>query len=181
MARNQKPAPGRLIVSVIYSSMDALADSLTLLEKKYGRVQCETLEIPCCNSKAYSEEMGENLLRRFISFEKNIDRANLVELKTVCDKIEMQLSDVVDDFNFRTVNLDPGILTPANIVIASHHETNYNIYIKDGVFAEIALIYGRGKYLRLPWTNSDYYDEEAIFFFTRVRDSFEIIEPVKAL
>jgi hypothetical protein len=92
----------------------------------------------------------------------------------------MQLSDVVDDFNFRTVNLDPGILTPANIVMASHHETNYNIYIKDGVFAEIALIYGRETYLRLPWTNPDYYNDEAISFFTRVNESFEIIEPVEA-
>ena len=180
MARSQKPTPGRLIVSIMYSSMDALADAVTALEKKYGRVQCETLEIPCCDQELYKEEMGENLLRRFLSFDKKIDRSALVDLKVVCDKIEMSLSDVVDDYYFRTVNIDPGILTTSNIVIASHHETNYNVYIRDGVFAEIALIYGRGEYRRLPWTNPDYCSDESINFFKRVRESFEILEPVEA-
>ncbi len=180
MARMQKPTPGKLVVSVIYSSMDALADAVLALEKKYGRVQCETLEIACCDSELYKEEMGDNLLRRFLSFDKDVDRGSLVELKSVCQKIEMMFSDVVDDYNFRTVNIDPCILTPYNIVMASHNEANYHIYLKDGVFAELALIYNRGQYLRLPWTNSDFCDEEAINFFSRVREFFEIIEPVEA-
>jgi hypothetical protein len=91
----------------------------------------------------------------------------------------MMFSDIVDDYNFRTVNIDPGILSTSNIVMASHNEANYHIYIKDGVFAELALVYGRGQYLRVPWTNKDYYNEEAIEFFNRVREYFDIIEPAR--
>ncbi|NOY88933.1 MAG: DUF4416 family protein [FCB group bacterium] len=176
MARIQKPPPGRLIVSVIYSSMDALADAVNVLEKRFGRVQFETLEIPCYEADVYREEMGDNLLRRLFSFEKNTPRDMLPELKNICHKIEPQFADVVDDYSFRTVNIDPGILTPSNLVMASHKEYNHRIYLKDGVYAEIALIFSRGQFRRLPWTNPDFCNEEAINFFQRVRQSFEILE-----
>lgn len=179
MARRQEPAPGKFLISVIYSSLDALSDCLDVMEKKFGRVKCETLEIPCSNTEVYREEMGDDLIRRFFSFEKDVDRSTLPELKAFCSKTEYQFSDIVDDFHFRCVNIDPIIQTPDNIVVASHHETNYNIYVKDGVYAEIALIYGRGQYLRLPWTNADYYHDEAIDFFNRVRLDFELIDTAK--
>lgn len=157
--------------------MDALAETVNTLEKRFGRVQYETLEVPCYEADEYREEMGDNLLRRFLSFEKEIPLDSLPSLKAVCSKIEPQFSDVVDDYNFRTVNIDPGILTPSNVVMASHKEYNHRIYLKDGVYAEIALIYARDQYLRLPWTNPDYCNDEAISFFNRVRESFEILEP----
>ena len=166
-------------MSVVYCSMDALADAVSALEKRYGRVQFETLEIECCEADNYREEMGDNLLRRFISFEKEVSRDALVDIKAACHKIEPQFSDIVDDYTFRTVNIDPGILTVSNVVMASHKEYNHRIYLRDGVFAELVLVHAHGRYVRLPWTNPDYFCDEAIDFFERVRSSFEIIEPAQ--
>lgn len=177
MARIQKPPPGRLIVSIIYSSMDALADSVKTLERRFGRVQFETLEIPCASTSEYREEMGENLLRRFYSFENLVSRDSLPALKAACYKIEPKFSDTVDEYNFRTANIDPGILTPSTLVMASHKEYNHRVYLSDGVYAELTLIYAHNKFCRLPWTNPDFCHDEAIDFFLRVRSSFEIIEP----
>ncbi len=70
MARIKQPPPGKLIVSIIYSSMDALSDALDALEKKFGKIQFETLEVECEQSPLYAEEMGDKLSRRFFSFEK---------------------------------------------------------------------------------------------------------------
>lgn len=176
MARVQKPPPGKLVVSLIYSSMDALADSLTALEKRFGRVECETVEIPLANQENYKEEMGDNLERRFFSFERDVERDALPVLKSICRKLEGQFADHVDDYLFRTVNIDPGILTPFNLVMASNKESNHGVYIEDGVFAEIALVYARGRFVRLPWTSPDFYHEEAIDLFNRVRSSFELLE-----
>jgi len=176
MARIQKPHPGRLIISTIYSSMDALADCLKVLERRFGRVQYETIEIETSQTAEYHEEMGDNLLRRFFSFEKPVSRSSLPELKAVCHKVEPMFADTVGDFVFRTVNIDPGILTPDNLVMASHREYNHRLYLRDGVFAEVALVFSRGRFMRLPWTIPDYYDNEAIEFFKRVRDSFELVE-----
>ena len=97
----------------------------------------------------------------------------------MCHKIEPQFADVVDDFLFRTVNIDPGILTPTTLVMASHREFSHRIYLKDGVYGEMTLIYSRGQFMRMPWTNSDYCDDEAISFFNRVRDPFDVPNPAQ--
>ena len=66
MARVKKPPPGKLVISIIYSSLDALSDALTVLEKKFGKIQYETLEVKCEQAPLYAEEMGDKLQRRFL-------------------------------------------------------------------------------------------------------------------
>jgi len=178
MARVQKPPKGRLIVSIIYNSLDGLSDALKLLEKQFGRVQCETIEIGC-SAGQYAEEMGDQLQRRFYSFEKLVERDRLPEIKATCHKVENQLGDLVNDYAFRTVNIDPGILTPENVVMASHREYNHRLYLGEGVFGELTLVFSRGRFVRLPWTPPAFCEGEAIEFFLRVRDSFAVVdEPV---
>ncbi|MEK7775067.1 MAG: DUF4416 family protein [Candidatus Zixiibacteriota bacterium] len=173
MARVQKPPQGRLIVGVIHSSLDALADSLKALERRFGRVQCETTGAECADGDFYREEMGADLQRRFFSFERPVSRESLVEIKGICHKIEPLFADRTgEDFYFRTVNIDPGILTPSNLVVASHREQSHRVYLANGVYAETVLIFSRGQFCRLPWTSPDYYADEAIDFFLRVRGTF---------
>jgi hypothetical protein len=178
MARVQNPTQGRLIVSVIYNSIDGLADCLKQLEKQFGRVQSETLEIEC-SANRYHEEMGQQLSRRFFSFEKLVDRETLPEIKATCHKIERGLGDQVDDFTFRTVNVDPGVLTPTNLTMASHREYSHRVYLGKGVFAEVTLIHARGRFTQLPWTNPDFCDEEAVRLFIEARATFPFLTDSK--
>lgn len=178
MARVQNPPPGRLIVSVIYNSIDGLADCLKQLEKQFGRVLSETLEIEC-SANRYQEEMGQQLSRRFFSFEKLVDRESLPDIKGACHKIERGLGDQVDDYTFRTVNVDPGVLSPTNLTMASHREYGHRVYLGKGVFAEVTLIYARGRFTQLPWTNPDFCDEEAVRLFTDARNSFPLLTESK--
>jgi len=158
--------------------MDAIADALVRLESRFGRVQYETGEIVCSNADHHREEMGDGLLRRFFSFEKPVARSSLVAIKAACHKIEPQFADKADDFLFRAVNIDPGILTLKNLVMASHLDGRQRIYLGDSVFAEIVLVYTREQFVRLPWTDPDFCTDEAIDFFERVRDNFEVVEQV---
>jgi hypothetical protein len=174
MARIQTPPPGRLIISVIYNSLDGLADCLKLLEKQFGRVQYETTEIECSDN-GYYEEMGRQLSRRFFSFEKMVERDALPEIKANCHKIERQLGDQVDDYTFRTVNVDPGILSPGNLIMSSHREMGHRVYLGKGVFAETTLIYARRRFTQLPWTNADFCHEEAVRLFTECRQTFPML------
>ena len=178
MARVQDPDKGRVVVSVMYASMDAIADALKVLERKFGPVQYETLEVECQKFEMYREEMGEGLLRRFFSFEKLVPRESLAEIKKTCHKIEPSFADHIQGYDFRAVNIDPGILTPNNLVMASHRELNHRVFLNDGVFAEVTLIYAKGGFRRLPWTHPDFCENEAVDFFMRVRNSFELAESV---
>ncbi len=177
MARVQVPPPGRLVVSIIYSSFDALAEALSILEGRFGRVQIETTEIPCAEEAFYKEEMGDGLLRRFFCFERPVPRDALVDLKRTCSKIEPRFADHSGDYIFRTVNIDPGIMSPANLVMASHREYNHRVYLRDGVYAETTLIYARDRFVRLPWTSPDFCHGEALDFFQRVHTGIELVQP----
>jgi hypothetical protein len=53
--------------------------------------------------------------------------------------------------------------------------------LRDGVFAQVELIWSRGQFHRLPWTNPDYCEGEAIEFFQRVRASFQDIDEYEQL
>ena len=178
MLRSYEPPPGRLIISVINSSRDALADAVKALERKFGRVECETADIPCVNVECYQEEMGTDLSRRLFSFESPVPRAALAEIKQACARIEPMFADRMQDFYFRTVNIDPGILVPDNLVMTSSHERKHRVYLGHGVFAEVCLIHVNGHFSRLPWTHPDLCHPEAIELLNRVRGTFEVAATV---
>jgi hypothetical protein len=162
-------------MSIISSSRDALADALIPLEHRFGKVLGETDEFPCSRADDYREEMGENIRRRLFGFEPLVARGSLPEVKQACLKIEARFGDRVDDFLFRTVNLDPGLLTPEKLVMAYGVDRAHRIYLGQGVHAETALIYSRGRFTRLPWTDADLCHPESIAFLERVRDEFDLI------
>ena len=81
MGRIKIPLPGRLIVSIIYSSIGAMDEAAREIEKKFGRVEFETDDIDFLHTKYYREEMGDDLKRKFFAFEKMIDRDRLAEIK----------------------------------------------------------------------------------------------------
>ena len=124
--------------------------------------------------------MGPDLQRRFFSFEKPIPRDALPRLKKLCAKIEGQFADNVEDHLFRTVNIDPGILTLENLTMAAHRDFTHHVYLADGVFAQLTLVWARGKFRRLPWTNDDFCHDEAVDLFERVRQTFELVEDPSA-
>jgi len=170
MGRIKKPLPGRLIVSAIYSSIGSMNNAILELEKKFGYIQFETDEFEFLHTTYYREEMGDNLKRKFFAFEKPVKREQLSEIKLWTNKLEEKHGEKVGDFVFRKVNLDPGILTPHNLILATTKDYSHRIYLKDGIFAEVTLICEKKKYRPLTWTYPDYYEPEVIEFFEKVRE-----------
>lgn len=176
MPKLTPPAPGRLICSVAYAQIDALADCLRRLENQFSAVMFETLDIPFTGEARHREEMGHQLTRRFFSFEKQVGLDRLPDLKRLCRKIEAGFADEVDDYLFRAVNVDPGIMTPENVVMASSQGMNYRLYLTNGVYAQVELIWSRGQFVQLPWTNPDFTHPEALDLFNRVRETFDLVK-----
>lgn len=176
MGRIKNPLPARLIVAAIYSAPEALDSAIRICEKKFGRVIFETEQIPFDFTDYYQEEMGDNLRRKFFAFEKLVRREELAEIKRWTNKLEEKFGDKVGDFVFRSVNLDPGILTLANLTLASTKDFAHRVYIKDGIFAEITLLYEKGEFHFLPWTYPDYRAPMTLEFLTKVRETMKKME-----
>jgi hypothetical protein len=68
------------------------------------------------------------------------------------------------------VNIDPGYITPAKLVLASTKDHAHRIYLRDGIFAEVTLVYRQRKWQPLEWTYPDYRRDDYQQFFTECRE-----------
>jgi hypothetical protein len=81
-------------------------------------------------------------------------------------EIEYQLSE----HEKRTVNLDPGYLTLAKVVLASTKNYSHRIFIGKGIYAEVTLIYKKGQYRPHLFTYMDYASDTVRGIFEQARD-----------
>jgi len=90
---------------------------------------------------------------------------SLPEVKIGLERIERDLSVG----GRRTVNLDPGMVTPENFILATGKNFTHRVYLRDGVFADLTLVFRKGEYRTLPWTYPDYATEEIRLLLEEVR------------
>lgn len=118
----------------------------------------------------YQEEMGSDLYRRFVAIENLIPQDALAEIKHRTNEIERNQFGLSGEMiSRRRVNLDPGYLTPAKIVLASTKDYAHRIYLGQGIFGDLQLKYEQGAYQPLPWTFPDYRVQESLTFFAELR------------
>jgi hypothetical protein len=151
-------APERLLKEAEYS-----------LHAAFGSLDLRSRTFSFCFSEYYQTEMGTDLYRCFVAIENLIPQDALPEVKHRTNWIEKRFSFSGETTPRRRVNLDPGYLTPAKIVLASTKDYAHRIYLGQGIFGDLQLKYEQGTYQLLPWTYPDYRTEEALTFFTELR------------
>ena len=73
----------------------------------------------------------------------------------------------------RRFNLDPGLLTLGNFVLATGKNNAHRIYLAEGIFADLTLIFRSRSYRPLEWTYPDYADAELIGILNRLREMYK--------
>ena len=129
---------------------------LNKLETLYGPILIKSTPFPFDFTDYYVEEMGEGIERFFIAFPNLISPDRLADIKTMTDAIEFEYAEE----GKRKINLDPGILTEANIILATTKNRSHRIAIGKNLYGEVTLIYQNHKYNALPWTYADYKSEK---------------------
>lgn len=56
----------------------------------------------------------------------------------------------------RLINLDPGIISTTQVVLATFKNFAHRVPIGDDIFADVQLLRIKGKWTTLPWTYYDY-------------------------
>jgi hypothetical protein len=119
----------------------------------------------------YTPQMGPNLKRYFISFDQLIDPGRLADIKVTTNKIEEKCASEVNEVE-RPINLDPGYVAAANMVLASTKNYVHRIYIGHGIYAELEYIYGKNNVNFFKWTYPDYRTESYVQFFIELRKKY---------
>lgn len=128
----------------------------------------------------YESTMGAELKKQFWVFERPFDPTQLAAVKRLTITWEAEFAALAhngkvlaDDAGpiavSRPLNLDPGYLTAAKLVLASTKDHTHRIYLRDGIFAEITLFFRHGQWEHHQWTFPDYRRADYQEFFTRVR------------
>ena len=145
-----------LIIGVLSTLESQHERLIAVLEDNFGPVDMHSPVLDFSFTDYYDSEMGGRPVRYLLLFRNLIDPSALADIKTLTNELEKQFSL---DGN-RRINLDPGTLSLANLVLATCKDRSHRIALKDGIYGETTLIYQDHDFQRLPWTYADYSSEE---------------------
>jgi len=117
----------------------------------------------------YTPEMGAGLLRKFVTHERLVSPGDLAAIKVATNEMEATLAATLQADVPRPVNLDPGTLDGSKLILATTKDYAHRIYLAQGIYAEVTLIYHKGGYQPTPWTYRDYCSEPYRAFFATAR------------
>jgi len=145
--------PARLIIAILARDKNLLKEIQPVLTAEFGEITLKTEPFNWHFSTYYELEMGKDLLRQWLLFAPLVNPGNLAQFKKQTMAIEDRLRDPDDK---RPINLDPGILTLHNLVLATTKDYSHRICLTEGIYAEVTLIFHQGEYQPLEWTYPDY-------------------------
>ena len=161
------PPPGRLIIGVLFGGEGDISTAERLVSLLYGPVFRRSNTVPFRTfSDHYEREMGKEINRCFWAFKPPFPRGALAEAKLGTNRIERRLAREGN----RGINLDPGLLTPEALILATTKPHYHRIYLSKGIYGELTLLYQRKEFDVMPWTYPDYREQWARSFFKGVRD-----------
>jgi hypothetical protein len=167
------PRPVKLFMGLILgqdTDLEVIKRELTI---HFGRIDIEGPITPFDHTDYYVKEMGPNLHRCFLSFINPVSPDHLAKIKLFTNHLEIQNGRIVGDRIFRIVNIDPGILSLSNVILATTKSRAHRIYLSSGIYAEITLIYSKTKgWQPLDWTYPDYRIPETIELFGSIREKY---------
>ena len=171
MGQLRAVAPAALLVGLLAPREALLREAEALLVERHGPVAGRSPVWPFTFTRYYEPEMGPDLLRQFLYFRNGIDPAALPDAKLATQELERRLAEAhaLPGAPDRPVNLDPGYVTLAKVVLASTKDHLHRIYLRDGIFAEVTLHFKGEAYQSFPWTYPDYRTEPYHAFFREVR------------
>ncbi len=164
-----QPDPVLLLLAAFSRYGDALDWARDHAAAAWGPVAVESPRFDFTETDYYEPTMGPGLAKCFWAFERLVDPAVLVERKTETNAWETEYAESGAHPEPRPLNLDPGYLTPAKLVLASTKDHAHRLYLSRGVYAEVTLFYKDRGWQHRDWTFPDYRRGDYQEFFSACR------------
>ncbi|MDZ7761952.1 MAG: DUF4416 family protein [Desulfovermiculus sp.] len=171
MSQPQVPPPAQLVVSVLSSRLLQIWPEVErALQAKWGQLDFVSEPFPFTQTHYYDQELGTPIMRRLISFQQLMEQDRLPDIKLATNALEDTWRD---DAGCRQVNLDPGLLCLERLILGTGKNFTHRVYLGQGIFADLTLVYQKGGWQSLPWTFPDYAGEHIQDLLTRMRVSYK--------
>ncbi len=159
-----------LALCAVMARRPLLAAAAADLEKEIGPLGPRGPVYRFDYTSYYEREMGGELCKQIIVFADLVPPHRLAGLKERTMEIERRLA--VDDGSGgrrRRANIDPGLLSEGSLVLATTKHGRHRIAVAPGLYAEITLLFERGRYRGQQRTYADYRSEEMQAFLLLLR------------
>jgi hypothetical protein len=169
-----EPEKAVLICGLLAGDEAVLAAAGELLKHKFGAIESVSDTWPFANTQYYERELGPSILRRFVSFSAPFARDSLADVKRISNALEAELSEQLGRTDgLRAVNIDPGYIHLGGLVLATTKDRAHRIYLGQGIYAEVTLVYEQGRWRAWPWTYPDYAADTYHGFLSLVREKLK--------
>ena len=166
MSHPKEPQPVKLIASILSADMQATNQVIEKLKEKFGDTDYISDELKFDFTDYYEPEMGTRLKRKLISFTTLIMPDELPGIKLTTNTLE-------DEFTRpdgkRSLNIDPGYIALCHLILATGKAFAHRPYLRDGIYADMTLVYRGGRFQTLEWTFPDYGSETMLKILTMLR------------
>ena len=168
MSEPKKAEAVKLVASILFTEKTIVTDVLENLTGEYGNADFISYSMPFSYTDYYCHEMGFPLERRFVAFARLILPESLPDIKLRTNAVEKMFA-LADG---RRVNIDPGYLSRAHLILATGKGYAHRPYLRDGIYADLTLIYADKSFQTVPWTYPDYGEKTIREMFTKIRSKY---------
>jgi hypothetical protein len=165
----KEPKPVKLIIGILAADSKCLHAAIEVTDDKFGRIDLVSDIWPFDKTDYYKNQTGPNILRQFVSVERLIRPGVLAGIKLRANKLEQKLAKILARPVPRPVNLDPGIIEPSKLILATTKNYSHRIYIGKKMYAEVTLLFDKASWRPFDYTYPDYRQQCYFDFFDKVR------------
>jgi hypothetical protein len=172
MGEEKQPPDVKLFFGLLFTDEEILARVEKRIINDYGEIDWKSEIVPFDKTSYYAKEMGEGILRAFISIETLIELEDLPSVKLQTNALEKLFAH---PDGRRRINIDPGYLCLSKVVLATTKDYDHRLYLGKNIFGEVTLHYkGNDKsYESWEWTYPDYKDKVSLEFFNHIREIYK--------
>ena len=168
MAQPKSFAPVKLVCGVIFGDEPLYDRARSLLIEAHGPPDLESPPFDFDLTDYYEKELGAGLNRRFMSFARLMGPERLAGIKIETNALEDRIR-IETGKGRRAVNIDPGYLTAAALIMATAKDFSHRIPLASGIYAHLELLFTKTDARVLEWTYPDFRREGSRRFFLDVR------------
>ena len=189
MAEIRSFPPVKLMCGIIAARDEHFIRAEERLSGLYGPVDSRSARFPFALTDYYEAEMGPGLKRGFLGFSRLIDPSGLAAIKIRTNGLE---KEIAAEFGTdrqpgclgrlgrqerpgrrsRIVNLDPGYLTAAALIMATAKDFSHRIPLQEGIYGHLEFLFTKTGIRRLGWTYPDFAQAGYEAYFLDVRREY---------
>ncbi|MBO7061929.1 DUF4416 family protein [Fibrobacter sp.] len=153
MKASQYSEQVQLIAFVLQKGESWNPEVVEALEKTWGPIRHRGKLFAFDRTGYYEPEMGKDLYRGVVSFEKTIPAETIAQEKERSNALELSLAA---SQSARNVNIDIGYMDLDKVVLPSYKRGPYKLYAGRGVWLDMLLTYSKGVFHPTQWAFEDF-------------------------